>query len=381
MKIVHVINIRDLGGAENLLISFLPALRNADIQVSCLILHHINHESEATVIGSKILAAGVHVQYKRYRYLWSFGNILWLNRRVKEAEADLVHCHLRHAEIWMSLLNIYRKVAIPVVTTVHGYNDAYMNKFGLEVVPELKKSFHYKLTKWVTSRMNGVVYISNLMKDFYSRAHLGEKCKSAVIYHGYDFVLARKNENSVKRVGNEIHLVISGRIVERKGHRYAVEVVEELKSHGIYALLHIMGTGSYIPDLQSIIKDKHLEDQVVFHGYQSDIVEKIQQYDIALLPSYWEPFGLVFLDAFAAGIPVVTFDLPAGNEIVIHNKTGLLAEPFSVAGLTREVLTLLRDPDKRKELTENALKDLATRFSLVTMANKYKDFYNLILAK
>jgi glycosyltransferase involved in cell wall biosynthesis len=90
----------------------------------------------------------------------------------------------------------------------------------------------------------------------------------------------------------------------------------------------------------------------------------------------YESFGLVFLDAFAAGVPVVAFDLPAGNEIITDQVTGLLAKPYDHRSLYEQVLRLCESEDLRRTLSTNASAKLKTSFSITRMADDYVQYYN-----
>ena len=107
---------------------------------------------------------------------------------------------------------------------------------------------------------------------------------------------------------------------------------------------------------------------------------RLKKMDIILIPSMGESFGMVFLEAFAAGVPVVAFDLPAGNEIVRDGGNGLLAKPENVNSLVEKIKLLCNDAALRKRIVNQATTDLLQQFSLTRMANQYQAFYQSILS-
>jgi glycosyltransferase involved in cell wall biosynthesis len=103
--------------------------------------------------------------------------------------------------------------------------------------------------------------------------------------------------------------------------------------------------------------------------------------DIILVPSSGEAFGIVFLEAFAAGVSVVAFDIPAGNEIIKDGFSGLLATPGSVHSLAEKINELYKNKGLYMQIREQAFAGLKERFSLSRMVAGYQDFYEIVLSK
>lgn len=379
MKVLHVININAVGGAEKLLIDFLPALRNEGSEIYCIILCPSKNNIAANNIRSKLESNGIKVYFREYTSLFSLLNFQWIRRIVREVNPDLLHTHLRYADIWIVALKSLGFLKCPVVSTVHGYNDRYMNKHGLQVAKGIKFTFYYWSIRWVSKRLNGLVFISNCMFDFYKKCNFIGNGRSTVIYHGYainDFPSKEENKEWFK---DEIKLVLPGRIVERKGHKYALEALAILRSRSKNASLHFLGEGPFRSFLEKECVRLKVSDYVFFHGFVENLAEELLNYDIALLPSYWEPFGLVFLDAFAAKLPVVAFDIPAGNEIVENERNGFLVQPFDSRALVNAIVKLSEDKSLCINFGNMGYVDLNSKFSMSVMTNKYLSFYNLLL--
>lgn len=105
----------------------------------------------------------------------------------------------------------------------------------------------------------------------------------------------------------------------------------------------------------------------------------MQGYDIALVPSFFEAFGIVFLDAFGAKLPVVAFDLPSGNELITHKVNGLLATPYSSQSLADNIEQLILDNKLRISIIKNGYNTLTKKFSIERMVDEYSLFYNKVL--
>src|SRR5262249_21172055 len=152
-------------------------------------------------------------------------------------------------------------------------------------------------------------------KSFYEQARLVQTKKNTIVYHGYDTSKTYPFRDNPEPLTAPL-LALPGRIITRKGHRYAIEAITQVNQYYPKASLHIYGEGPEENALKEIVKARKLENTVFFHGYVENIIEELNRYDIVIIPSLWEPFGLVFLDGFAANVPIVAFDLPAGNELI-----------------------------------------------------------------
>jgi glycosyltransferase involved in cell wall biosynthesis len=102
--------------------------------------------------------------------------------------------------------------------------------------------------------------------------------------------------------------------------------------------------------------------------------------DIFTLPSFEEPFGLVFLEAMAMRKPVVAIANGGTPEVVEHEGTGLLSPPWDVPALAANIAALVRDPELRRRLGENGRRRVLERFDAPRMAADAERAYLDVLA-
>lgn len=137
-------------------------------------------------------------------------------------------------------------------------------------------------------------------------------------------------------------LAVVGALIKRKGHVYAVEVFNQLLKERVDLQLLFFGDGEEEKDLRSIVAAQGLEDRVSFKGFCS-VAEIFSQIDILLVPSLSEGLGMVNLEAFLYGIPVVAFDSGGIKEIIENGYTGLLAKRKNCEDLASKVSQYLDD--------------------------------------
>ena len=121
-------------------------------------------------------------------------------------------------------------------------------------------------------------------------------------------------------------------------------------------------------ELKRLAAELGIAEQVVFTGFRSDVPRVLAASDIYAMPSFEEPFGLVFLEAMAMKKPVVALDNGGTPEVVEHEKTGLLAAPGDPKGLAANILTLIRSPELRARMGEQGRRRAEERFTPQRMA-------------
>ena len=374
MRVLHMIRVVAVAGAEKLLTQLLPALSDKT-SLTLVILHEGEPTSDALQISQDLKAEGIDVRMMKYRSLFSFRLHQKVASFIHAGKFDLVHSHLKHADLLMALVRFRRLTRIPIVTTVHGYRDEYENRFGFQITRQLYFSYYYWLSRFIYARFDGFILISHIIEKFVTSAGLIPQKQRRVIYHGYTYTglpAGPETDPSIFR------LAIPGRLIRRKGQWIAIEALRILQESAHSFELHLYGDGTDRAILQEQAANAGVAGRVRFHGYVSDVRQRLRQADIILLPSVWEGFGIVFLDAFSVQRPVIALDLPAANEIIQHERNGLLVKGADPAGLAKEILRLYDQPELRVSLAGEALQDLQTRFPMSLMVSNYYSFYQSV---
>lgn len=377
---MHIININTIGGAEKLIPVLLQHLNGPAIQTGCLIFHKEGGGAAAESIKDKLISAGVKVNLFSYKKIWDKSIFSTIVKITTQDKYDLIHSHLKHADMWLSYLKSRKKICIPVVSTLHGYRDSYQNKYALNYKKQILFTPYYWLTRFTCSQLDGYILISECLKQFYQLSGLLKKKPATVIYHGYPHTAEITGSRSSTH-NNQPRIVLPGRLIKMKGHSYAIEAIGMLNDIYPGISLHIYGKGPEEETLMTLVKESGMGQQILFHGYTDDLMARLKESEVVVLPSMGESFGMVFLEAFAAGVPVVAFDLPAGNEIVKNQYTGLLAIPYSSESLAENIGRLLSDHELSNRLVSQAHKELQSRFSMQKMVDNYLSFYMKVLRR
>jgi len=184
-------------------------------------------------------------------------------------------------------------------------------------------------------------------------------------------------------------IAIMSRLFPWKGHSQLLEALAEVKRAGRDFTLLIVGDddpratpggGRYSTELHRLVAELDLTDQVVFTGFRSDASAIMAACDIYAMPTFEEPFGMVFLEAMALAKPVVSLDSGGVPEVVEDGMTGLLSPPEDIAALARNVERLIDDEALRRTLGANGRARALEHFGPDRLAADMERVYRRVLA-
>ncbi|MFC3495576.1 glycosyltransferase [Glycomyces rhizosphaerae] len=174
-------------------------------------------------------------------------------------------------------------------------------------------------------------------------------------------------------------IMTAGRMTGMKGFDVLIKAFAQVADEFPEWKVKIFGRGRAKHSLQGLIADHDLEDRVELPGAVTALGEEWQRASIAAIPSRFEPFGLVIVEAMAAGVPVVCSAVKHGPLLLIEPETnGLLVEPNDPAALAAALRRLMNDPQLRRKLADNAF-GTAKRYEPDQMAGLHVDLFETVL--
>ena len=374
MNILHVAKIVGIAGAENYLLKILPELvkHNVHIEFLCLVPKNLKGKEVEFCLLLEKNNIKVHTVY--YSSIITFIN----QKKIKKIlpNFDLIHTHLIHADFFIALINKLSKTKFKQISTKHGHDESYTNRYGFKTDGNKVLKYHY-IAKFSEKQILKSFAISQGLRKLFIAHKICDESRIDTIYYGFDYD-NDKIQDKFRRSENQLLLV--GRFTELKGHKVAIECVNLLKSKFKDIKLIFVGNGYFESKMKLLVKNLSLENFVSFMGYQSNSIEYMKSSDIILIPSKAEGFGLVALEAYSVKKPIISFNVPALNEIIIHQKTGALVQPYSVDQFSKEIEQLLINNEKRIEYGNNGYNLLKHKFSLNRMTQETIDFYQSCLS-
>lgn len=142
----------------------------------------------------------------------------------------------------------------------------------------------------------------------------------------------------------------------------------------------LAGEGKLRRALESASKNR-LGGRLHLLGYREDVPSLMKRFDLFCLPSHREPFGLVLLEAMAAGKPVVAFRSGGAPEIVEHGVSGLLAEPGNIRALAACIERFRDDRELRERAGRQGRQRVIASFDLESTASRWAELFERAIAE
>ncbi|HKO52806.1 MAG TPA: glycosyltransferase family 4 protein [Polyangiaceae bacterium] len=186
--------------------------------------------------------------------------------------------------------------------------------------------------------------------------------------------------------GDALVLASVSRLFSWKGQRELIRALALVRAQLPKVHLLIVGAdsleaqgGSFSEELKTLAHSLGVADAVTFTGPRADVPRVMAACDVFTMPSFEEPFGLVFLEAMAMKRPVVAIDNGGTPEVIEHGRTGLLSAPWDVPALAANILTLSNDPALRARFGDNGRARVVELFSAHRMARDVASAYTEVL--
>jgi len=314
----------------------------------------------------------VRVRYRKspipktsyFIYLWSiFGAF---RRLLKNGlKPDIIHAHVYFAGVPAVILGkIYK---IPVVITEHftGFPLHTLNKLDIFIA------------KFTMNKAKLILPVSdNLRKHIQS---YGIRNKFKIVPNVVNTELFHPVSNTYRRATKRMLLVAL--LTPKKGVPYLLQALSKLKKKREDFTLDIVGDGPYRSEYEQQTQKLGITDRVQFHGLKpkkEEVAESMRRCDFFVLPSVFETFGVVLIEALASGKPVIATSIGGPSEI-INEDTGLLVPPKNVDALAKAVDYML---DHYQEYSAEKISQYAKeKFSYEAVGRKLNNLYRHLINK
>jgi glycosyltransferase involved in cell wall biosynthesis len=173
-----------------------------------------------------------------------------------------------------------------------------------------------------------------------------------------------------------------GRIEEGKGQHLLIEAIAELNKQGITACAVIIGpkmTDAYFDRLQRQVKDLGVSQNIIFHGVHPHPIDIMPAFDVVVLATKQETFGLVLIEAMRSGVAVVGTNAGGVPEIIDHERTGLLIQPEDAQDLGEKLRYYFENPQQRQRIALAGKEKADRQFSTATHYERLIKHYEQLL--
>jgi glycogen(starch) synthase len=293
---------------------------------------------------------------------------------------DLIHAH-----DWLvthTAVTLKEHLDLPLVATIHA-TEAGRHQGWLP--EDLNRSIH-SVEWWLAHEACRVVVCSEYMKWEVGRLLDLPPERVDVIPNGVDAAAWVSTDDAIARArrrhgGRGPLIGYAGRLVYEKGVQHLVDAVPLLRRRHPGLRVVIAGDGPHRQELQDQARKLHVGNTVTFAGFVGrELPAILAATDATVVPSLYEPFGMVALEAAAAGAPLAVARTGGLVEIVDHDVTGVTFPPHETDGLVEAVDSLLADTGSARRMAAEARAMVTERFAWTGIAARTAGTYATAVA-
>lgn len=351
MKIVHVITAFGIGGAEKLLLNII----NKQIE------KHEVHLIYLKPINDLVQYLDNRVQVSQIPFGLSI--TLKLKDYFSKTQPDIIHSHLGHADL--ASMWAVKSLNVKLFCTMH---NIYFKQNFIDL-------FFFKAYRFLFKKLSPNIKVISISKsvEIHVINVLGlPKEQSYLLYNAIPQIHFEKPKQ-LNVTSHNVNLLFVGRLVKQKSIHTLLNAIKLLKQKNIS--LTIVGEGVLEKELKEYAIKNGIEDKVVFVGKQLNPYPYYKKADIFVLPSIWEGFGIVILEAFRAKTAVIASNIEGPSELITHKKNGLLFPVKNDCELAKNIELLIDNIELRNSIAKEGYKSFKEKFHIDTYVQNLEKLY------
>ena len=296
-------------------------------------------------------------------------SIFRIKKIIKEERPEIVYLHSSKAGA-VGRLALLFDFKTKILYNAHGW---YFNA----EIGKKKKTFFAFVEKVLAIKTNKIINISNAEYESALKYKIAPKKKMCIIENGIDFskfansdmyrTETRKKYDIDK---NDIVIGVVGRLSEQKDPMTTIRVFKMVKDKYSNAKLMMVGSGELEDEVRGFAKSNNIDKDVIITGWIDNVEKYIPAFDIAVLPSKWEGFGLVIVEYMACGKPVVASNVGGIADIIEDGKNGFLCEVGNEKEIYYKIDKILECKDLRENISKRNYID-KDKYDILLFMEKY----------
>jgi len=357
LKILHIIPTLESGGAEKMLVDLVGEMKKAGVWVEVLVLS----DSE-DFYSLRIRELGIPIYFSPVNKVYHPLQIKVIKEHLNR-NFDIVHAHLFAPQLYVAYVKQFMRGETTLITTEHNTHNRRREKRYFKLID----SWMYKKYTKIIANTEGTK--EEMIKYLPKMAE-----KTVVVHNGIrieQYLKAKPLERKelVRNYReNDILIVMVAAMREQKDYETLIRASILLPEN--YHIL-LVGVGERLNEVKEYAKE-YGNTKISFVGRRSDVPSILKSCDIFVLSSKWEGFGLVAVEAMAAGLPIIVSDVAGLREVV--EGVGTFFEVGNEEDLKRQILKTSNELLEGKEFnTEKKRKMLM--YSIEKMVSNYLSVY------
>lgn len=360
MKILHLSSEKSWRGGEQQIAYLIHELNGQGVE-------HVIACRSGSAFEAYCRKAGWNYYSLPFKGSMDISTILGIKKISKREKADLIHIHSAKSH------------SLAVMSHMIGNRTPLI--LSRRVDFPVRNNF---LTQWKYNHtaIKKIICVSEAIEQIV-RAGIQHPERCVTVHSGIDLNRFRKSSGYLRKtyqIPENVWLIgNTSALASHKDYYTFINTADIFRQYDIPAHFLIIGDGPEKDNIYQYIAEKGLRGYITMTGFLNNIPEVLPELDIFFMPSVTEGLGTSILDAFACKVPVVVTRAGGIPEMVIHEKTGLLAEIKDASTLALHLKKIIKNPVFRNEMVENAYQHLLNHFTKEKMASDTFGVYREVI--
>lgn len=359
MRVLNIVSTKSWGGIEQYVYDVCKEGKRRGRPMFVA----INSKQTVMIKRYEDVATVIPIDFRNIKILQTLGILI---KVIKEKNIKFVNIHTGKIVVLLGVL---------LKQKLKG-NQFKLITFRHNLVANKKDIYH----KFFQKRTDAFICVSKRVYNLqFETIEKKYRDKVKLIYNGID--LERFPKVNVKKNVDEFVIGYAGRLVENKGLVILLDGFASLNKKYPQLKLKMIGhvENEFKEKLKMIIKEKNIENCVKISEYTSDINRFYRSLDLFILPSIVkESFGLVLCEAMVCGVPVITTNSGAQEEIVQNGVNGLVVETKDLKGLENAIEKIYNDKKLRQKLVDGGKECVEKRFTIQSCVDELEAVYQAL---
>ena len=381
VKLAHLIARMGTGGAEENTCYTIQGLDKEKYNIDLIVGDEFGSDYEGIFKNEKITVIKIGGFIGSLHPLYDIVFFIKLISLFNRNKYDIIHTHGTKAGI---IGRIAAKISgIPII--IHGLHGNATNAFSSKWLNALFLYFERLAGGFTDAHIS----VSSILSQNYLNKKIGKPEKYYTVRSGMDLSCFHKNKmsdfNKTKKslsiTSADFVIGNISRLELLKGHTYLLKAFKKLKEEikGKRIVLLIVGKGKEKDSISRDIKKLGLEDSVILNGYCNDIPDILSGMNLLVHTSSREGLPRVMVQAAAAGLPLVAFNVDGIPEIIKDGYNGFLVEPKNINQLVEKIKIYLNNPELIRTHGNNSKEMVKDRWTIDGMIKRTEEIYGQLI--
>ncbi|MCK4338869.1 MAG: glycosyltransferase family 4 protein [Candidatus Cloacimonetes bacterium] len=363
-KVLHIQLLPLLSGVQNAMLNLVTNLNPNEFEFSVISAPNgllVNRLKELKVTHFPIPELKRRINIKDIIVFFKFYHIC------RKGKFNIVHTHSSKTGF---LGRIAGKLSgcKNVIHTVHGFP---FNQFQPKII-----QLFYLAMEWIAAKFcDKIVFVNNSEREMAIKKKLVPSNKAITIYNGIKIPRIKRKKRFEEFKNNFIIGSVS-RFSKQKNIINLISVAISVCQKNKNIKFVFIGEGELFSVCHKMVKTVNLQNQILLKGWQLNVIEWLQNFDVFVLYSKWEGLSIAILEAMSVGLPIVASDIKGNNELV-SDENGILVSIFDIDKLVDILINLSHKRNDLIRLGKNSQKILKEKFSLEKFVKSYGKIYEL----